>query len=145
MNSPMTREQKRKLLLAEGTLHRFECVQARRGIADELGSIAQSGPAGMLRAVSGKSWLRLAATALPLLLGTGSAARLLKRGMLMAGGVATVWSAISRWREQAAQEGGKGTDNSAAQAGSREGQAAASAASETAAASASSDGVGTTH
>lgn len=126
MNSPMTREQKKKLLLAEGTLYRFESVQARQAIANELGSIAHSGPAGILRAVSGRGWLSLAATALPLVLGAGRAARLLKRGMLMAGGVAAAWSAISRWREQAAQEGDAAGDESVTSAaGSPDGQAAA--------------------
>ena len=105
MNSPMTREQKRKLLLAEGTLQRFECVQARRAIGEELGNIAHSGPAGLLRAVSGRGLLSLAATALPLVLGAGRLARLLRRGMLVAGGVAAAWSAISKWREPSGQEG----------------------------------------
>ena len=105
MNDRMTREQKKKLLLAEGALHRFECVQARRAIAAELGNIAHRGPTGVLRAVSGRSVLSLIVTALPLLLGAGRMARLLKRGMLVAGGLAAAWSAISRWREQAAQEG----------------------------------------
>ncbi len=107
MSSRMTREQEKKLLLAEGALHRFECVQARRAIADELGSLAHIGPTSVLRAVSGRSWLSLAATALPLVLGAGRVARLLKRGMLVAGGIAAAWSAISRWREQDAQDGDK--------------------------------------
>ena len=113
MTSPMTREQKRKLLLAEGTLHRFECVQARRAISEELGNIAHSGPAGLLRAVSGRGLLSLAAAALPLVLGAGRAARLLKRGMLVAGGVAAAWSAISRWREQSVQDGESAAEQSA--------------------------------
>ena len=104
MNHGMTREQKKKLLLAEGSLLRFDCVQARRAIADEVGSIAHAGPAGMLRAVSGRSVLSLLMTALPLVLGAGRVARLLKRGMLVAGGVAAAWSAFSRWRESSADE-----------------------------------------
>ncbi len=99
MNDRMTREQQKKLLLAQGALHRFECMQARRAIADELGSIAHAGPVGMLRAVSGRSVMSLLLTALPLVLGAGRVARLLKRGMLVAGGVAATWSAFSRWRE----------------------------------------------
>ncbi len=151
MTSPMTRAQKKKLLLAEGTLHRFESMQARRAIADELGSIARSGPTGMLRAVSGRSWLSLAATALPLVLGAGRAARLLKRGMLVAGGMAAAWSAINRWREQGAQEtaqegaqeaGMPADESGSAQAASREGRAATSA---TTAASTSSEGGGAAH
>ncbi len=96
MNMP--REQRKKLLLAEGALHRFECVQARRAISDELRSIAGSGPAGIVRAVSGRGLLSIAATALPLVLGAGRVARLLKRGMLVAGGIAAAWSAINGWR-----------------------------------------------
>lgn len=146
MSSPMTREQKKKLLLAEGTLYRFESVQARRAIADELGSIAHSGPVGMLRSVSGRSWLSLAATALPLVLGAGRAARLLKRGMLMAGGVAAAWSAISRWREQAAQKSDTRGDESAVPADeSREGQTTASAASATPTTTTSTEGRGMAH
>lgn len=110
MNSRMTREQKKKLLLAEGALHRFECVQARRALADELGSMARGGPANVLRAVSGRTLLSVAATALPLVLGAGRVARLLKRAMLVAGGVAAAWSAISRWREQTAEQGGTTDD-----------------------------------
>ena len=68
MNDRMTREQKKKLLLAEGALHRFECVQARHAIAAELGNIAHGGPTGVLRAVSGRTLLSVAATALPLVL-----------------------------------------------------------------------------
>ncbi len=110
MNPRMTREQRRKLLLAEGTLQRFECVQARRAIGEELGNITHGGPAGMLRAVSGRGLLSLVATALPLVLGAGRVARLIKRGMLVAGGVAAAWSAISKWREQSAQENGAPDD-----------------------------------
>ncbi len=113
MNDRMTREQKKKLLLAEGALHRFECVQARRAIAAELGNIAHGGPAGVLRAVSGRSVLSLIVTALPLVLGAGRVARLLKRGMLVAGGLAAAWSAISRWREQSAHDGEATADQSA--------------------------------
>lgn len=105
MKHGMTREQKKKLLLAEGALYRFDCRHARRAIMDELGSITHSAPAGMLRAVSGRGLLSLAATALPLLLGAGRVARWLKRGALVAGGVAAAWSAISRWREQVAEDG----------------------------------------
>ncbi len=84
MNHGMTREQQKKLLLAEGALLRFECVQARRAIEDEVGSIAHAGPAGMLRAVSGRSVLSLLMAALPLVLGAGRVARLLKRGRQIA-------------------------------------------------------------
>lgn len=97
----MTREQRKKLLLAEGALHRFECMQARRAISDELSHIAGSGPAGLVRAVSGRTLLSLAATILPAVLGASRVARLLKRGMLVAGGVAAAWSAIKRWRDDA--------------------------------------------
>ena len=88
MRSSMTREQKKKLLLAEGALYRFECMQARRALAGELEGIAHAGPSGVLRAVSGRSVTSLLLTALPLVLGAGRVARLLKRGMLVAGGVA---------------------------------------------------------
>ncbi len=129
MNPRMTREQRKKLLLAEGTLQRFECVQARRAIGDELGHIAQGGPAGVLRAVGGRGLLSLAATALPLVLGAGRVSRLIKRGMLVAGGVAAAWSAISKWRGQSAQEGGAPDDKVAgADAGSLAEQAAEQAA-----------------
>ena len=104
MSDRLIREQKKKLLLAEGALHRFECLQAQRAIADELAGLAHSGPAGVVRAVGGKGLLSMVATALPLILGAGRVARLLKRGMLIAGGVAAAWSAISTWREQAMQQ-----------------------------------------
>ena len=113
MNDRMMREQRKKLLLAQGALHRFECMQARRAIADELGSLAHTGPTGMLRAVSGRSVTSLLLTALPLVLGAGRVARLLKRGMLVAGGVAAAWSAISRWREQSVQDGESAAEQSA--------------------------------
>ncbi|MEO0317042.1 MAG: hypothetical protein RL404_719 [Pseudomonadota bacterium] len=106
MRSGMTREQQKKLLLAEGALQRFECVQARRAMANELGSLALGGPTGVLRAVSGRGWLSLAATALPLVLGAGRVARMLKRGMLVVGGIAAALSAISRWREQSVKDDG---------------------------------------
>jgi hypothetical protein len=117
MKHGMTREQKKKLLLAEGALYRFECMQARRAIVDELGNIAHSGPTGMLRAVSGRSLLSLAATAVPLLLGAGRVARLLKRGMLVAGGIVAAWSAISRWREQSVDDGAAAQREAAATRG----------------------------
>ena len=130
MNDRMIREQKKKLLLAEGALHRFECVQAQRAIADELAGITHGGPAGVLRAVGGKGLLSLAATALPLVLGAGRVARLLKRGMLIAGGVAAAWSAISTWREQSMQQGDTAAaEGAAANAGSSAGVAAGDAAS----------------
>ncbi len=130
MNPRMTREQRKKLLLAEGTLQRFECVQARRAIGEELGNLTHGGPAGMLRAFGGRGLLSLAATALPLVLGAGRVARLIKRGMLVAGGVAAAWSAISKWREQSAQEGGSPDDKVA---GENEGSLAEQTAEQTSA------------
>ncbi len=100
MSEALRRAQYKKLLLAQGALHRLELMQARQSIAELTGR----GPSGMLRALSSKSVIGLLTTALPMLLGASRVARLLKRGLLVAGGAATLWSAISRWREQAAQE-----------------------------------------
>ncbi len=99
MNEAARRAQYKKLLLAQGALHRIELMQARQAFTD----MTTRGPAGVLRALGGKSLLGLLTTALPVLLGTARVARLLKRGLLIAGGAATLWSAISRWRERTAQ------------------------------------------
>ncbi len=99
MKEAARRAQYKKLLLAQGALHRIELMQARQSVTE----LTKLGPSGVLRSLGGKSLLGLLTTALPVLLGTARVARLLKRALLVAGGAATSWSAIRRWRERTAQ------------------------------------------
>ncbi len=95
----MTRADKKKLLLAQGALHRFECMHARRELTATLDGWLSRGPSGVLRLLASRGLMTGLTTVLPLVLGAGRVARLLKRGLLVAGGVAAAWSAISRWRD----------------------------------------------
>lgn len=100
----LSRADRKKLLLAQGALYRYECMQARVAIGETLDGVTRGGMAGALRSLGGRGLVSTLTTLLPLVLGAGRVARLLKRGMLVGGGVAAAWSAISRWREQAAQD-----------------------------------------
>lgn len=99
MNVQALREQRKKLLVVEGAVHRFELVQARR--AFEAPAMIASPASGalplMLRLVRWRRYLPLITTALPLLFGEGRAARWLRRGALVAGTVALVLAVTRRW------------------------------------------------
>lgn len=86
------REQRKKVLLLEGALHRLELVEARARVKADLQGKAIAGLVKPMLRVD--KFLPLAASLLPLVLGKGKASGWLRRVLLIAGAATTVYRVL---------------------------------------------------
>ncbi len=95
------REQRKKILLLEGALHRLKLVEARARVKANLQGKAI---AGLVKpALTGEKFFPLVASLLPLILRNSKAFGSLRRVLLIAGAATTVYRVL-RHRHQAASD-----------------------------------------
>lgn len=83
------RQQRKKVLILEGALHRLELVEARAHVKADLQGKAI---AGLIKPVlTAEKFMPLLASLLPLVLGKGTASGWLRRVMLIAGAGVTLY------------------------------------------------------
>ena len=91
------REQRKKVLLLEGALHRLELLDARAQLKTGLQGKAI---AGLIKPIlTAEKFLPLAASLLPLVLSTGKASGWLRRVLLIAGAGTTVYRVLRNRRQ----------------------------------------------
>lgn len=101
-HDPVLREQRKKILLLEGALHRLELVEAKAAIKSSL----QTSPmAGLIKPVLILERLvPLAASLLPLAMGKGRVSVWLRRALAVAGAAAVVMRLLQNLRQPAAED-----------------------------------------
>jgi hypothetical protein len=93
-HNAMLREQRKKILLLEGALHRLELVEAKAAIQS---SLQTNHMAGLLKpALKMDKLLPLAASLLPLVIGKGRVSVWMRRALAVAGTGAVV---LRMWRD----------------------------------------------
>lgn len=96
------REQRKKVLLLEGALHRLELLDARAQLKTGLQGKATAGLIKPL--LTAEKFLPLVASLLPLVLGKGKASGWLRRVLLIAGAGTTVYRVLRDRRQVAARK-----------------------------------------
>ena len=97
----MDREQRKKLLLLQGAMHRLALSQARAGLKNSLRANALLGliKPGAISTLAIDNMLPLLGTALPLIVGKGRLSQWLRRALVAAGAGSLVFGLFRRRRE----------------------------------------------
>ena len=101
----MTREERKKLLIVEGLMHRLEIVHAMHHLrSDAQGNAVLSKLPGVLALIASSKAMPLIATVAPLVFGKSALSRLVRRALLTMGAGAGVAALIRRWRARGSGE-----------------------------------------
>lgn len=95
----MTRDEKKKLLIVQGMVHRLEIAHGLDQLKTQTRPTAFfSKLPSVIKLVMASNALPLLGTLVPLVLGKSKASRLVRRVLLIVGGGAAVTAIIQRWK-----------------------------------------------
>lgn len=99
------RNQRKKMLLVEGMMHRLEIAHALHQVRSQSQANVVLGKLpGLLAFITRRNAVPLIATVAPLVFGKSGLSRLVRRLLFMAGAAASVAALLRRWRARQADE-----------------------------------------